>query len=167
MTTQAPSAQASMPDSTPAALSLAPLFHLDVELRPPLIVATPSGTSITAIVEGGRFEGDRLAGEVLPGGGDWLVLDDQGVGHVDVRIVLRIDGGPLVHMTYEGRIVMPDDGLQRLAAGERLDVDDLYFRTAPTFATERGTYEWLNRLQAVAVGALTLLSVHYEVFEVV
>ena len=146
--------------------TLAALFRLDVNLRPPLLVATPTGTSVTAIVENGRFEGERLSGDVLPGGGDWLVIDSAGTHHVDVRLMLQIDGGPMMHMTYQGRMVLPEGGMQRLVAGYTLAAEELYFRTAPTFATEAGDYDWLNRLQAVAVGSVALCAVHYDVFEV-
>ena len=36
------------------------------------IGSTPPGTLSVFPVSGGSFEGDRLRGKVLPGGGDWV-----------------------------------------------------------------------------------------------
>ena len=38
------------------------------------IGAVPHGTRVTAPITSGHFEGPRLRGQVLPGGGDWTLL---------------------------------------------------------------------------------------------
>ena len=80
--------------------------------------------------------------------------------------MLQIDDGPVAVVRYEGRIRLPDDGMERLLGGGSIAADEMYFRTAPTFETEAGRYEWLNSIQAVGVGSLGPGTVTYDVFEV-
>ena len=97
---------------------------------------------------------------------DWLLIDSAGTWHVDVHVMLQIDDGPVAVVRYEGRIRLPDDGMERLLGGGSIAADEMYFRTAPTFETEAGRYEWLNSIQAVGVGSLGPGTVTYDVFEV-
>jgi len=101
--------------------------------------AAPHGTRVTYPIIGGSFEGDRLRGQVLPGGADWTVKRPDGVVELDLRVTLATDDGALVHMTFEG---IRDDA----APGTP------YFRTLPRFETASPTYSFLNRLLAVGVG---------------
>jgi hypothetical protein len=57
------------------------------------IGATPRGTRRYYPVIRGSFEGPRLRGEVLPDGGDWLLMRPDGVLEQDVRITLKTDDG--------------------------------------------------------------------------
>src|SRR5205814_8502084 len=66
------------------------------------IGAVPHGTRVIAPIAGGHFEGPRLRGKVLPGGGDWTLLRGDGVLELDLRITLETDDGALVHMTFDG-----------------------------------------------------------------
>lgn len=38
------------------------------------------------VVRGGKVSGERINGEVLAGGGDNLLVDPGGLGHVDARV---------------------------------------------------------------------------------
>src|SRR5205809_3304685 len=51
---------------------------------------TPAGHRRIVVVKGGRFEGPRLRGDVLPGGGAWLVERSDGSRRLDVRLTLRV-----------------------------------------------------------------------------
>src|SRR5204863_3182729 len=66
------------------------------------IGAVPHGSRVTAPIAGGHFEGPRLRGKVLPGGGDWTLLRGDGVLELDLRITLQVDDGALIHMTSVG-----------------------------------------------------------------
>ena len=103
------------------------------------IGAVPLGTRVTAPIASGHFEGPRLRGKVLPGGGDWTLLRGDGVLELDLRVTLETDDGALIHMTFEG---IRDDG----APGAP------YFRTLPRFETAEARYAFLNRLLAVSSG---------------
>src|SRR2546426_11515591 len=69
---------------------------------PQKIGAVPHGTRVTAPIASGHFEGPRLRGKVLPGGGDWTLLRGDGVLELDLRLTLETDDGALIHMTSEG-----------------------------------------------------------------
>jgi len=103
--------------------------------------AGPHGTRLTFPIIGGGFEGDRLRGKVLPGGGDWVLKRPDGVLELDLRITLETDDGALIHMTFEG---IKDD------AGP----EGPYFRTLPRFETAEAKYSYLNRLLAVGTGEI-------------
>lgn len=56
-----------------AALKSELLYEIRADLKAAQeIGTTPHGTRRIIYVTGGSFEGPRLKGEVLPGGGDWL-----------------------------------------------------------------------------------------------
>ena len=56
------------------ALPVEHLFDMHVNLQPAQPIATPVGTRMTFITTGGVIDGPKLQGEVLPGGGDWLLV---------------------------------------------------------------------------------------------
>jgi Protein of unknown function (DUF3237) len=119
---------------------------------PQKIGAVPHGARVTAPIASGHFEGPRLRGRVLPGGGDWTLLRGDGVLELDLRVTLETDDGALIHMTSFGLRHGPPDVLAALARGETLDPSSYYFRTALRFATGQPKYAFLNRLVAVSRG---------------
>jgi hypothetical protein len=108
---------------------------------PQKIGAVPHGTRLTAPIASGQFEGPRLRGKVLAGGGDWTLLRADGVLELDLRVTLETYDGALIHMTFEG--IRNDD-----APGAP------YFRTLPRFETAAPQYAFLNRLLAVGKGEI-------------
>ena len=114
----------------------------DLAAAPPQKLGTgPHGIRSIVPVTGGDFEGPRLRGKVLPGGGDWLLLRSDGVLELDLRITLETDDGALIHMTFEG---VRDDG----------PPGGSYFRTVSRFETGDAKYSFLNRLLAVGSGQI-------------
>ena len=119
---------------------------------PQKIGAVPQGTRVTAPITSGHFEGPRLRGKVLPGGGDWTLLRADGVLELDLRITLETDDGALIHMASFGLRHGPPDVIAALARGESVDSSSYYFRTTPRFETGHPKYAFLNRLVAVSSG---------------
>ena len=99
---------------------------------------TPHGRLSIFPIIGGSFEGERLRGRVLPGGGDWVTTATDGTFELDLRATLETDDGALIHLTFTG---VRDD-----ANG--------YFRTLPRFETASPKYGFLNRLLAVGIGEI-------------
>ncbi len=129
--------------------------------------ATPYGVRKIATVTGGTFVGDRLRGTVVsPPGGDWLLLRNDGVLCLDVRLTLKTDDGALIYMHYKGMRHGPKDVLDRMAKGESVDPTTYYMRAAPEFETAAAQYAWLNRALFVAMGRREAAGPIYEVFEV-
>src|SRR5437016_2046721 len=113
------------------------LCQVNADLEAPQqIGTTPHGTRRIIYVKGGYFEGPKLKGTVLPGGGDWLLVRPDGASELDIRGTLRTDDGHLIYVQYRGIIYAPPAIQQRFQQGER-DIDPAlyYFRTTPTFET--------------------------------
>jgi Protein of unknown function (DUF3237) len=144
------------------------LFTLNLEV-PSIkdLGLTPWGARKIAQVTGGRFEGDRIKGKVHAGpGGDWLLLRNDGVLALDVRITLETDDGHLIYMSYRGMRHGPQEVIERLNRGEKVEPSSYYFRTVPQFETSSEKYSWLNRLVAVATGHREPTGPIYTVYEV-
>jgi hypothetical protein len=114
--------------------------------------SVPHGMRSIVPVIGGAFEGQRLRGTVLPGGGDWLLLRSDGVLELDLRITLETDDHALIHMTFQGLRHGPPEVFAALARGEAVDPASYYFRTLPRFETSVERYAFLNRIVTVGVG---------------
>ena len=100
--------------------------------------STPRGKLFIFPVIGGSFEGERLRGKVLAGGGDWVTEKADGTFELDLRVTLETEDGALIHMTFTG---VRDDG-------------NHYIRTLPRFETAAPKYAFLNRLLAVGIGEI-------------
>jgi hypothetical protein len=128
--------------------------------------ATSHGTRRFFAAVGGDFEGPRLRGEVLPDGGDWLLIRPDGVFEQDVRITLQTDDGALIYASYSGLRHAAPQVVARLAAGEVVDRDEYYFRIAPRFETGAPKYAWLNNILSVGIGKRLPNGVEYDIFEI-
>jgi hypothetical protein len=145
-----------------------PLFRIEIALHPIQEVGTtPLGSRRVVPVSGGRFEGERLRGEILPhAGSDWLLGRSDGAFQQDVRLTLRTDDGAIVLMSYRGVRHSSAEVAARLARGEVVDRSEYYLRTAPFFETGAPKYLWLNTIVSVGVGERLPSGAAYEVFEV-
>jgi hypothetical protein len=127
---------------------------------------TPNGDRRVGLVSGGRFEGPKLKGKVLPGGADWIIARPDGSTTLDVRIVLETDDGATIGMTYRGMRHGPAAVMEKLNAGEFVDSSQYYFRTAIAFETAAPNYDWLNRIIAIGTGSRPPEGPIYDIFEV-
>jgi hypothetical protein len=148
------------------ALPVEHLFDMHVDLQPAQPISTPVGARLTFITTGGVIEGPKLQGELLPGGGDWLLVGSDGTGRVDVRATLRTHDGALIHYESRGIIKIPADGMQRLAAGEVLPFAETYVRTTPKFETADERYAWLSEVVAVGYNILSPNHIDYRIYQV-
>lgn len=158
------------PQSRAAKITTTHLFDIVVDLKPPLnLGAGPHGRRVLYGAAGGTFEGSRLRGEVLAGGGDWALFRQDGSMMLDVRLALRTHDGALVSMTYGGRWIIPPELQADMADPVRkyeIDPSRYYFRTAPLFETGAKKYAWLNDLVCVGSGYLVEGAVAYRVSQV-
>jgi hypothetical protein len=147
------------------------LFDLVVDLAPRLDFGSgPLGQRVLFGSAGGSFEGARLRGDVLAGGGDWTLFRPDGTMTLDVRLTLRTDDGALVHMTYGGRWVVPPELRRDITDPvKRYEIlpSHYYFRTNPLFETGADGYAWLNDLVCVGSGYLIEGGIAYRVSAVV
>ena len=157
-------------DAVPPALlemRTRPLFTMRLTVDEMLVVgATPTAHRQVGLVTGGRFEGERLSGDVLGGGSDWQALRSDGSTRLDVRLHLRTDDGALILVRYRGLRHGPAEVMQRIATGEAVDPGEYYFRINPMFETASEAYGWLNRILAIGTGHRLSDGPIYNVFEV-
>lgn len=113
----------------------------------------PMGNRVIAEVETLEVTGEKLNASLAgKAAADWVTVGPDGTfATLDVRLTLRTDDGEIVFVEYGGRI--------DLASGRIV--------SAPRFQTGAEKYEWLNRIQAVAVGLNGPDDVIYELYEVV
>ena len=143
------------------------LMTLEVLVAPPQkIGALPHGTRAIALITSGTFEGPRLRGKVLPGGGDWTLSRSDGVLELDLRLTLETGDGALIYMTSFGFRHGPPEVLAALARGESVDPSRYYFRTTPRFETSAPQYAFLNRVIAISSGDRRASGPIYTIAEV-
>jgi hypothetical protein len=143
------------------------LCEISAELEEPQeIGATPHGIRRILYVKGGTFEGPKLKGEVLAGGGDWILLRPDGAGELDVRGTLQTDDGHLIYFYYRGIFHASPEVFQRVLDREAVDPSEYYFRTTPIFETSSEKYGWLNRIISVGVGEIKPGRVSYSVYNI-
>ena len=118
------------------------LFDMHVDLLPAQSIPTPLGVRLTFITTGGVIDGQRLKGSVLPGGGDWLVVGNDGTGRVDVRATLCTHNGALIPF------------------------GETYVRTTPRFETSDERYAWLSEVVAVGYNILSPNHIDYRIYQV-
>ncbi len=144
-----------------------PLFVMRLDVRPLVVVgATPGANRRIGLVQGGAFQGERLAGVVLDGGSDWQTVRADGSVRLDVRLILKTKDGALITMTYSGLRHGPVDVIKRMEGGEAVDASSYYFRINPVFETADLRFDFLNGALAVGVGHRQAGGPVYSVFEV-
>ena len=148
-------------------LRLESMFRATITLAPAQELGdAPLGRRRIIPITGGRIEGARLKGRVLPGGADWQIVRADGVADLDARYTVESDDGALIYVSNRGLRHGPPEVLAQLARGEDVDPARYYMRTQPWFETGDARYAWLNRAICVGSGARRRDRVELEFFEV-
>lgn len=163
-----------MAESEGGRLASSPLCVVDITLEqgaPIPLGRSPWRNRRVSYIAGGTIAGERLSGEVLPGGGDWSELgagpDGTALTVIDVRSIWKTHDGAMIYVTYGGRLVIPAPALADFrdpAKVEQLPDDSYYFRIQPVFETADERYAWLNALVAAGLGRRTARGVRYRIF---
>lgn len=135
-------------------------------LAPQNIGPSPAGHRRIIPFAGGTFEGSKLRGNLLAGGGDWMIVRPDGVAQIDARVTLQTDDGNLIFMRYGGFAHGPKEVMERLGRGETVDPTAYYLRVTPRFETASQKYAWLNRIVAVGTGQRLPEGLVYDVYEI-
>jgi hypothetical protein len=143
------------------------LAHLSITLAPPLSIGKVlTGERRIINITGGRVEGARLRGQVLPGGADWQIVAADGTALLEARYTLRTEDDALVYVRNTGVRHGPPDVLAAIARGEQVDPAKYYFRATPMFETGDKQYAWLNRIVCICSGVRTRAEVLLDFYEV-
>jgi hypothetical protein len=146
-------------------------FHVGGPIMP--LGQSPWASRRVGYVTGGTFEGPRLTGEILPGGGNWSTSGEmtpgQAAGTFDARVVWKTHDGALIYVTYTGRSVISDKvstAWRDPARADRVPSTDYYIRIAPVFETADPRYAWLNGVLAVGCGHRTSTGIRHSIFAI-
>lgn len=127
-------------------------FEARITVGAPLEVGdTLRGRRRVIPITGGKFEGPRIRGRVLPGGSDWQFVRPDGLAELEARYVLEADDGTLITVFNRALRHGPEEVMNRLAAGEQVEPGSYYFRTSFIFDAPEGIHDWLNR--SIFIGA--------------
>jgi hypothetical protein len=124
-----------------ASIELSPLATMEIQLGEQTDVGEgPKGHRVVADVLAVRFVAEDFEAELATNdAADWATLSDDGtLATLDVRATLKTNDGAFIYVEYGGR----------------MDLNTGLLVTAPTFQTSAPNYRWLNRIQAVAAGAI-------------
>jgi hypothetical protein len=143
-------------------------LHLDVAFDAVLDIGpTPQGRRLIAPINGGRFEGARLNGRVLPGGADWVINRADGAMIIDVRIALRTDDGAAIYLSYQGSFRAAPEVMKRFRQGEVLAEGEYRLLAVARFECGAPAYAWLSDAIAVGVGRQTKHGPVYNFHEII
>ena len=142
------------------------LFTIALEIQVSSLGDTPYGSRRIFHFDAGSFEGPKLKGRVLPGGGGRSLIRRDGVLEVDARLTLETDDKHQIYMTWKGLRDGPKEVMDRLYRGEIVDSGAYYFRTTPYFETSSEKYGWMNRICSIASGSLSANARTLDVFQV-
>lgn len=147
-------------------MKLVPLLNMKATVDAPTEIGPmPIGTRRIFAVTGGRFEGERLSGDVLPVGGEWFLDAGDGFGQVDVRILLQTDDGAPIYLRYSGIMDFNETVGAKLAAGQSTEFGDNRFLTQVRFEAAHADYAWLATTIAVGEGRMHPDCVEYAIYE--
>src|SRR4029453_1308318 len=98
------------------------VYEAEAKLGPPVAQGmAPDGERRFIPILGGRFEGPRLKGEILPGGADWQGTRAEEGGMLNPIYAMRTADGTIVQVRNRGMRSGPPDVMAALARGERVD----------------------------------------------
>lgn len=118
------------------------------------------------VVREGTISGERINGKVLAGGGDNLLVDPGGLGHVDARLTWQTDDGAIIYVQYLGRVELNEDSAAAFQSGKGMEFGDIHFVTQPRFECGDPRYAWLNRTVAIAEGRVAEGgAIQYNIYE--
>ena len=126
----------------------------------------PDGLHITFYIASGEIHGPRINAKVRGEGGDWMLVRRDGVGVADVRITYETDDGALLLSRYYGIFDLGPDGYERALRKDYDPVPPLV--VAPQFITSHPKWLWVNRLQCIGVGGVTMadLLVRFDLYAI-
>lgn len=140
-------------------IDLIPLCTVVIDLAPSLAVGVgPAGDRSVGEIRGVTVTGERL-NATLTGvaAADWLVRTGA-IGVIDARLTLKTSDDVLIYVQYGGRLDLSDPK------------SGITAYVAPVFETGDARYAWLNGIQAVGKGKLSIgadgAMLYYEFYEI-
>jgi len=126
-------------------IELIPLCTAIANVEPTLAIGVgPNGARSVGAISSVSIKGERLNGTLAsPAAADWVLMSGP-VGVIDVRMTIRTDDGALIYITYGGRLDLSNPA------------EGIFAYVAPVFETGDERYQWLNKVQGVGKGKLSM-----------
>jgi hypothetical protein len=125
----------------------------------------PHGHRRLIPITGGEFKGEGWHARVLPGGADFQLLVSDTLAELDARYTLELDGGDLIYVQNRAVRSGPPELMAKIARGEPVAPDAIYFRCSPSFETASPAMRWINERMFVGGGARHPDRVMLKLFE--
>lgn len=129
----------------------------------------PHGDRSTVIFKGGRFEGPRMRGEILPGGGDWEIVnnhDDIQTAHLDTRYNLLTHDGATIYLQTTGTRTGRREVLEKLGEDTSIGADQFRMRLNLKMECGDPKYSWVNDCVFIASSGRVGSQVIYDAYQV-
>lgn len=139
--------------------------NVPLERHPYAVGMTPDGLRIVfPLGEGGTVRGPSFNGKIDHVGGDWMRVRDDGIGVTDIHALIHTDDGATILSEYSGLVDFGPDGQKRLSDGN--PPPEANIDLTPRYLTSHNNWTWLNRLQCVGFGRVTMstLLVEYDLY---
>ena len=139
----------------PPVPQLVHVCDLSVTIDTPIEVGhTPMGRRRLIPIPGGTVTGPKLNGKVLNAGADFqLIVADGCHAHLDARYIIETDDGARIWVHNTALRVASLEDSQRIANGQPVDPERVYFRCQPRFEAADPEWAWLHEHQFVGSGA--------------
>ncbi len=130
------------------------VFSLAIKVGAP-IVAGDFGYGVRRVIPivGGEVRGDGIKGTILPYGADFQTIRPNGLTELEAKYAFEMDDGAIVYIENLGIRFGPKQLLDKIARGETVGPELIYFRSVPKFETGAEKYRWLMQNLFVGVGA--------------
>ncbi|KAE8164432.1 hypothetical protein BDV40DRAFT_298460 [Aspergillus tamarii] len=140
------------PLSPPPALTH--LFTLRCAVDPPMEIGNgPYGRRRCVSIKSGTVRGKYLNGEVVPGGADFMLVEEDHTTHVNTNYLLKSDDGAYIYIRTEGTRAGPPEVLKALMEGDGVDPNQYWFHLHIKLETGHEKYKWMNN--RVIIGRAT------------
>src|SRR3954469_258292 len=130
------------------------VFSLAIKVGAP-IVAGETGWGLRRVIPilGGEVRGPDLNGTIFPCGADFQVIRPDGFTELEAKYAFETADGAVIYIENIGIRFGPKHLLDRIAQGEIVDPDQIYFRSVPKFETGAENYRWVMQNLFIGVGA--------------
>jgi Protein of unknown function (DUF3237) len=157
-----------------SAPQLEPVMQLCVTVGAPIeaglvhSASTQGGRRIIPIT-GGTVTGlanGLMNGRVLDGGADFQMIVSSTLAVLDARYMLELDNGARVFVQNHALRRGSAEDIAKLARGEPVNPEAIYFRCAPSFEVSDPALTWLTESLFIGVGARFPNRVEMQFFRV-
>ncbi|KAF3385097.1 hypothetical protein F1880_003135 [Penicillium rolfsii] len=130
------------------------LFTLRCAVDPPMEIGNgPYGRRRCVPIMSGSVRGPYFNGQVVPGGADFMLVEDNQTTHVNTNYVIKSDDGALLYIRTEGTRAGPPEVLKALMEGGPVDPSKYWFHLHVKIETGHEKYKWMN--DRVIIGRAT------------